>query len=133
MYLIARKKNMLTIKHDSALVNTGLITTRNPEERFPRRMANLKELTELFTASLTDKSFADVSKAMEALHQFTLEYLEVVPTDDYAARKAALELLPSYEEILSHVRTGKTVKRAVKDLMRQVWTEFQPTTQPAPL
>lgn len=124
---------MLTIKHDSALVNTGLITNRNPEERFPRRMASLKELTELYTASLTDKAFVDVSKAMEALHQFTLEYLEVVPTDDYAARKAALELLPSYEEILAHVKTGKTVKRAVKDLMRQVWTEFQPTTQPAPL
>lgn len=124
---------MLTIKHDSALVNTGLMTTRNPEERFPRRMANLKELTDLYSASLTDKSFSDVSKAMEALHQFTLEYVEVVPTDDYVARKAALELLPSYEEILAHVKTGKTVKRAVKDLMRQVWTEFQPTTQPAPL
>lgn len=124
---------MLVIEHNSNLVNTGLITTKNVEERFPRRMASLKELTELYSASLTDKAFVDVSKAMEALHQFTLEYLEVVPTDDYAARKAALKLLPSYEEILAHVKTGKTVKRAVKDLMRQVWTEFQPTTQPAPL
>lgn len=124
---------MLVIEHNSDLVNTGLITTKNVEERFPRRMATLVELTELFSVSTTDKSFSEVSKAMSALHQFTLEYIEIVPTDDYVARKAALELLPSFEEIVAHVKTGKTVKRAVKDLMRQVWTEFQPTTQPAPL
>lgn len=122
---------MLTVSYNPELVNTGLITDNVLEDRFPRRPATISELTELFQASFADKSYGDVKKAMDTLYEFTVDYVSLVPTNDYKARKAALEQLPSFGEILFYVSAGKTVKETIKDLVRQIWSDFQPTAPAA--